>query len=96
MTALSSSEISPPSGETCVIQRWESKDPTREVTSAAEEPRPVLLVAGIGRGRGVNGGRWGRDDIRVGRESDVSLRIKVCQSIFALKKKEEFIRTCSR
>lgn len=71
MAALSSSEISP-SGEAWVIWRWESKDPTRDVTSAAEEPRPVLLVAGIGRGRGVNGGRWGRDDIRVGRESDVS------------------------
>lgn len=55
-----------------MIRRWESKDPTREVTSAAEEPRPVLLVAGIGRGRGVNGRRWGRDDIRLGRESAVS------------------------
>lgn len=71
MTALSSSAILP-SGEKWAIWRWESKEPTREVTSAAEEPRPVLLVAGIGRGRGVNGGRWGRDDIRVGRDSDVS------------------------
>ena len=37
--------------------KWESKAAEREVTSEAEEPRPVLLVLLIALGRAENGER---------------------------------------
>lgn len=36
----------------------------REVVRAAEDPRPVLFIWWIGRGRGLKGGSSFRDDIR--------------------------------
>lgn len=45
---------------------------TREVTSAAEEPRPVLFVCWIGRGRGQNGVSEASDSRRGGRPAAAS------------------------
>jgi len=38
----------------------------REVTSAAEDPRPVLFVWWIARGRGLNGGKASKDEMSGG------------------------------
>ena len=55
----------------------------RDVTSPAEEPRPVLLVWWIGLDRGANGGRESSEAYRGGRDSAASWRqtklVAVCR-----------------
>lgn len=53
-------------------ERWESNPATSEVTSAADEPRPVLLVDVMGRGRGWKGGSAASEESRSGREAAAS------------------------
>jgi hypothetical protein len=47
-------------------ERCESRADVIDVTRAAEDPRPVLLVCDIGRGSGWKGVREPRDEINGG------------------------------
>lgn len=49
----------------------------REVVRAAEDPRPVLLICVMGRGRGLKGCSCSSDDIRRGRPRSDSCSISV-------------------